>query len=198
MQSAKSIWRTPLGPREGPFPVISSSRSLQRAGFLEKTGDFDMAVQVRSIINPNGWSRNGLMVRESLDDISKMLGAFATPPHGQGYFALDRREESAQCFWWNNDGIPGSAVKQGGIKYNTDTVPGLPDIWIRLKRSGNRFVAFRSANGQEWIEMGVNNLEFSDTVYFGICQSSPGTTRYANYGPFVYTCLLYTSDAADE
>ena len=155
--------------------------------FEEKTGDFDMAVQVRSIINPNGWSRNGLMVRESLDDISKMLGAFATPPHGQGYFALDRREESAQCFWWNNDGTPGSAVKQGGIKYNTDTVPGLPDIWIRLKRSGNRFVAFRSANGQEWIEMGVNNLEFSDTVYFGICQSSPGTTRYANYGPFVYT-----------
>ena len=66
-----------------------------------KTGDFDMAVQVRSkSINPNGaWSRNGLMVRESLDDISKMLGAFATPPSsGQGYFALDRREESAQCF----------------------------------------------------------------------------------------------------
>ncbi|MBC8243773.1 MAG: hypothetical protein H8E20_05210 [Verrucomicrobia bacterium] len=155
--------------------------------FEEKTGDFDMAVQVRSISNPNGWARNGLMVRESLDDISKMLGAFATPPHGQGYFALDRREESAQCFWWNNDGTPGSAVKQGGIKYGNDTVPGLPDIWIRLKRSGNRFTAFRSGNGEDWIELGVNTLEFSDTVYFGICQSSPGATRYANYGPFVYT-----------
>ena len=155
--------------------------------FEEKTGDFDMAVQVRSISNPNGWSRNGLMVRESLDDISKMLGAFATPPHGQGYFALDRREESAQCYWWNNDGTPGSAVKQGGIKYGNDTVPGLPEVWIRLKRSGNRFIAFRSSNGEDWIEMGVNTLEFSETVYFGICQSSPGTTRYANYGPFVYT-----------
>ena len=155
--------------------------------FEEKTGDFDMAVQVRSINNPNGWSRNGLMVRESLDDNSMMLGAFATPPSGQGYFALDRREAAAACFWWNNDGTPGSAVKQGGIKYDTDTVPGLPDIWIRLKRSGNRFTAFRSANGGDWIELGGNNLEFSETVYFGICQSSPGTTRYANYGPFVYT-----------
>jgi hypothetical protein len=155
--------------------------------FEEKTGDFDMAVQVRSIDIPNGWARNGLMVRESLDDNSKMLGAFATPPHGQGYFALDRREASAACFWWNNDGTPGSAVKQGGIKYGTDTVPGLPDVWIRMKRSGNRFTAFRSANGEDWIEMGVNTLEFSDTIYFGICQSSPGTSRYANYGPFVYT-----------
>lgn len=155
--------------------------------FEEKTGDFDMAVQVRSISNPNAWARNGLMVLKSLDDLSKMLGAFATSSHGQGYFALDRREDSAQCFWWNNDGTPGSAVKQGGIKYGTDTVPGLPNLWIRMKRSGNRFTAFRSSNGKDWIEMGKNNLEFSDTVYFGICQSSPETTRYVNYGAFVYS-----------
>ncbi|MBT3843228.1 MAG: hypothetical protein HOF61_13735 [Verrucomicrobia bacterium] len=66
--------------------------------FEEKIGDFDMAVQVRSIDNPNGWSRNGLMVRETLDDNSMMLGAFATPSSGQGYFALERREAGCCVF----------------------------------------------------------------------------------------------------
>jgi hypothetical protein len=105
--------------------------------FEEKTGDFDMAVQVPKIDNPGGaWARNGLMVRETLDDNSMMLGAFATPSSGQGYFALERREESVNPQWWNNNGTPGSAVLQGGIKYGTDTVPGLPNLWIRMN-SGN-------------------------------------------------------------
>ena len=130
--------------------------------FEEKTGDFDMAVQVPKIDNPGGaWARNGLMVRETLDDNSMMLGAFATPPSGQGYFALERREESVNPQWWNNNGTPGSPVLQGGIKYGTDTVPGLPILWVRMKRYGNRFTALRSANGQDWIEMGVTNLELS-------------------------------------
>ena len=160
--------------------------------FEEKTGDFDMAVQVPKIDNPGGaWARNGLMVRETLDDNSMMLGAFATPPSGQGYFALERREESVNPQWWNNNGTPGSPVLQGGIKYGTDTVPGLPNLWIRMKRSGNRFTAFRSANGQDWIEMGVTNLEFSETVYFGISQAQHSGTKgyaaYTNYGPFFYS-----------
>ena len=62
------------------------------------------------------WARNGLMVRESLEDYSKMLGAFVTPPSGltnQGYVALERREDSANCFWWNNNGTPGSRSNMG-------------------------------------------------------------------------------------
>ena len=168
--------------------------------FEEKTGDFDMAVQVTEIENAGGsWARNGLMVRESLEDYSKMLGAFVTPPSGlsnQGYFALERREDSAGCFWWNNNGTPGSPVKHGVINYDTDAVPGLPDLWLRMKRTGNRFTAFRSANGQDWIEMGVNNLVFSDTIYFGICQARhAGATsfvRYKNYGPFIYKGTVIT------
>ena len=168
--------------------------------FEEKTGDFDMAVQVTEIENAGGsWARNGLMVRESLEDYSKMLGAFVTPPSGlsnQGYFALERREDSAGCFWWNNNGTPGSPVKHGVINYDTDAVPGLPDLWLRMKRTGNRFTAFRSTNGQDWIEMGVNNLEFSDTIYFGICQARhAGATsfvRYKNYGPFIYKGTVIT------
>ena len=109
----------------------------------------------------------------------------------QGYFALERREESVYPQWWNNNGTPGSPVLQGGIKYGTDTVPGLPNLWIRMKRSGNRFTAFRSANGQDWIEMGVTNLEFSETVYFGISQAqysgTKGYAAYTNYGPFFYS-----------
>ena len=162
--------------------------------FEEKNGDFDVAVQVSDIQNGGGsWARNGLMVRESLEDYSKMLGAFVTPPSGltnQGYFALERREDSANCFWWNNNGTPGSPVKHGVINYDTAAVPGLPNLWLRLKRTGNKFTAFRSADGQDWIEMGVNELEFSETVYFGICQARhAGATsigRYKNYGPFVY------------
>jgi len=168
--------------------------------FKEKKGDFDIAVQVTEIENAGGpWARNGLMVRESLEDYSKMLGAFVTPPSGlsnQGYFALERREDSAGCFWWNNNGTPGSPVKHGVINYETDAVPGLPDLWLRMKRTGNRFTAFRSANGQDWIEMGVNNLEFSDTIYFGICQARhAGATsfvRYKNYGAFIYKGTVIT------
>ncbi|MCP4826553.1 MAG: LamG domain-containing protein, partial [Shimia sp.] len=55
----------------------------------------------------------------------------------------------------------------------------------------NRFTAFRSANGLDWIEMGVTNLEFSETVYFGISQAQHSGTKgyaaYTNYGPFFYT-----------
>lgn len=177
----------------GGFDVWSNADDFTFL-FEEKNGDFDMAVQVTEIENAGGsWARNGLMIRKSLEDYSKMLGAFVTPPSGltnQGYFALERREDSANCFWWNNSGTPGSPVKHGVINYGNDAVPGLPNLWIRMKRSGNKFTAFRSDDGQNWIEMGVNELEFSETVYFGICQSRHAGTssfvRYQNYGPFVY------------
>ncbi len=118
------------------------------------TGDIDVTARVASITRASNGSRAGVMVRETLAAGSRH--ALASTSAGNGY-AFRRRIDP--------DGY--STSSSGG----SGAAPG----WVRLVRTGNRFEAFRSANGSTWTSMGADTVPMGEAVFVGIAVTSRTT-----------------------
>ena len=53
------------------------------------------------------------------------------------------------------------------------TMPG----WFRLRRAGNVFTAFQSADGVAWFTVGSSTIAIPTTYYVGFAASSGDTTN---------------------
>lgn len=119
------------------------------------TGDVDVKVRVRSISNAHGWSKTGVMVRESLTAGSRHAFALLAASGGYGFH---RRID------------PGGFTTSGtGV---ASTAPG----WVRLVRTGANFEAFRSSDGVTWVSLGTDVVPMADSVYVGIATTSHNTS----------------------
>ncbi|MCL5098699.1 MAG: Ig-like domain-containing protein [Candidatus Omnitrophica bacterium] len=138
--------------------------------YLEQSGDFDIKVQVASFENANPWARSGLMVRESLEPGSRNLTCAATPPPaGQNCYMATIRT--------NTDDLTGDWGSRPAKE------AAHPNIWVRLKRTGNEFVGYHGTNGFNWVEFARTTMEFPSSLYLGLCTSwAPGNTAYRNFG----------------
>lgn len=48
----------------------------------------------------------------------------------------------------------------------------IPDVWLRLRRWGDQFGAFRSVNGADWTLMGQTVLPLADPIRLGLAACS--------------------------
>ncbi|MGB7157340.1 MAG: fibronectin type III domain-containing protein [Tepidisphaeraceae bacterium] len=131
-----------------------------------RTGDFDVRVQIASFTAPDGKAKAGLMVRESLDAGSQNLFAGVTITDG---YRFSRRSAT-------------NGLTTNVFKGNTVT---FPNAWVRLRRQGNTFTAYRSTDGQSWTQMGQVTQALPATVFFGLATSSKSnsvtaTAQYRN------------------
>jgi hypothetical protein len=151
-------------------------------------GDFDIRVQVSSLEPRNVRSFAGLMARESMDGESRcfMAGVWPTGTTldgsggGQGgdaYVPIYRESVGGGVADWGFE-IP-------GVSY--------PNAWLRLKREGDTFSAFRGTNGMDWTFWASHTVEvpFLTELFIGLAtysaNNSPGQTvhaEYRNYGPY--------------
>jgi hypothetical protein len=155
--------------------------------YQPRVGDFDVRVQVSRLDATNAWSKAGLMVRDSLAPTSRNLTAVVTPAgptadSSQGadtYMASWRVAPNAPTTEW--DGTGSSA----GVPY--------PNAWIRLRREGNTFTAYRGTNGIDWTLFARMNLDIlesplPETVFLGLATTSHNnnsnqttTAHYQNF-----------------
>lgn len=154
------------------------------------TGDFDVRVRVESLEAANRWSKAGLMVRESLSADSRHIFAAVNPigltrdgkSGGQGENAYDLPIRS----------VAGGATADWSLPTSNLNAPSYPNAWIRLKRRGNEFTAFRSPNGMDWTPIGeilqIYPDTFPETVYVGLATTArnaspdyPVLARYRDY-----------------
>ena len=120
-------------------------------------GDIDVAARLASLdTSTTGSAKAGLMIRESLTAGSRH--AFALIAGGQGY-AFDRR------------------IDPGGVTGHTSGGSGAAPGWIRLVRTGSRFEAFRSAEGQNWTSIGSDTVPMAESVYVGLAVTSRSTSQ---------------------
>jgi regulation of enolase protein 1 (concanavalin A-like superfamily) len=119
------------------------------------SGDLDVVARVRSLQYTDAWSKAGVMVRETL--ASDARNAMALISAGKGY-----------SFQWRHD--------TGGLSAKTAGGNGTAPAWVRLKRTGNRFEAFRSADGISWTSFGVQFVAMASTVYVGLAVTSHDST----------------------
>jgi endonuclease/exonuclease/phosphatase family metal-dependent hydrolase/regulation of enolase protein 1 (concanavalin A-like superfamily) len=122
-----------------------------RFAYTMLKGDGEIVARVASIQNVDGWTKAGVMMRESLAAGSKH--AFMLLSAGRGY-AFQRRTS------FQSD----SASTSGG----SGAAPG----YVRLVRRGSTFTAYKSSNGSSWTSIGSTSISMVSTIYVGVAVTS--------------------------
>ena len=119
--------------------------------YQQVTGDVDVSARVASLTNTDAWAKAGVMIRASLSAGSTHASMVISS--GKGY-AFQRRPTT-------------SADSE-----NTDGGAGVAPGWVRVKRTGSLFTAYKSTNGTTWTVVGSDSITMSNTVYVGIAVTS--------------------------
>ncbi len=144
--------------------------------FVHKTytNDFDVKVRVNSVTQngaPGGDPKAALMARADLSPGSPNVSLNVVST--RGYLEYLYRP--------TQDG--------GTTEFNPSTSPGLTfPQWIRLRRSGNQFISYRSADGVAWTKISEGEVVMPATLEVGL-NTNPdidqaGATLSVSYSSF--------------
>ena len=156
--------------------------------YEEVEGDFDVVLCVESIENNNVWSKAGLAFRATLDGNSPHVSMLATPERVQMTYRPTAGAAS----------LEDSTVRNyGSVTY--------PSNWIRLKRVGGLFTAYRSLDGNYWTYVGEANedkVQLPAAGYLGIVYSTQDQDNYhtavvSGYNSQYVAPALPTPDPSD-
>jgi glucose/arabinose dehydrogenase/regulation of enolase protein 1 (concanavalin A-like superfamily) len=134
------------------------------------TGDFDIAVRVASVTQPDLYTKAGLMVRDSLAANARHIMALVFPSNAA------RNNNTGGYEFQSRDTIGGSA----SAIYPPQPQPRVayPNTWLRLRRSGDSFTAYSSSDGLNWRLYATKVLDLPDTLFLGLAltaHTSSGT-----------------------
>lgn len=116
------------------------------------TGDCLIEAQVTSVTNTNSWAKAGVMIRESVAANAANVFVLVTPSSGVG--VQQRPTTGAQTTFTSG---PWGA-----------TAP----YWVRLRRTGNTFIASVSADGTTWTTLATYTATMGATVQVGFAVTS--------------------------
>ncbi len=152
--------------------------------YLQVEGDFDVAVQISFMDNfglaqdqPPHPVKAGLMMREALQPSARYIAIWAAQPSDDfpDAFQFDFRSEQG--------GYLGVSGFEYGYLNQKDAIYArqLPNIWVRLRREGERVFAFASEDGQTWIAPSRPSFDndLGPTAYLGVAASSAEDGGYA-------------------
>jgi len=117
--------------------------------YQKQIGDFDFRARIASLENTDEWAKAGLMVRQSLTPESEHAFVGITPSK---VFVQFRP-------------VPGD-TESGPIL----SAPALPNQWVRIVRSGDKFITYHAtdAKGANWNMICVLKFKLKDPVYAGM------------------------------
>ena len=154
--------------------------------FKPLSGDFDIAVRVESFMPAHLYSKAGLMIRETLETDSPhlMFLVFADnePRHNNlGAYEMQFRAVAGE----DCRGIYPVVRPPSPPEFPA----AFPNSWLRVRRRGDLFSAFASADGKIWKTYGEHRLALASTVKCGPALTShhPDVTAKAvfrNYTEF--------------
>ena len=123
--------------------------------YQQVSGDMDVSLRVASQSLSHEWARAGVMIRATLETGAPYAATLITAGHG---YAFQRRLASGTTTTYTNG--------------NAGAAPG----WVRIKRTGSLFTAYRSSDGQTWTAIASDSVSMNNQVYVGIAVSSYSTT----------------------
>ena len=155
--------------------------------YEEVEGDFDVVLCVEDIEYNNQWSKAGLAFRATLDANSPHVSMLATPVRVQMTYRPTASATSVDSTSRNYDGVT------------------YPSNWIRLKRVGDLFTAYRSLDGNYWTyvgEVAESTAQMPATGYLGIVYSTQDEDNYhtavvSGYNSQYVAPALPTPDPSD-
>ena len=143
--------------------------------YLEQTGDFDLAARIESLSAADTYTKAGLMAREELSNNSPHIFFQIFPNNNPrnknngGYEFQYRPAKAADM----------KAIYPAKHEGTPEFPVNYPNTWIRLKREGNSFTGFYSADGKNWKPYTTFSLELSKKIYLGLAVTSHNTAKSA-------------------
>ena len=127
--------------------------------YRQVTGDFDVKVRVQSVIQRDLYTKAGIMARANLNANSANVFALLMPSE-MGHRLTSRATDGAL---------------QTSLGSGPTTFPG----WLRLRRVGDNFTAFRSTDGVTWTPITTRTVtvDMPDTIYLGLAVTSHNNSQ---------------------
>lgn len=135
--------------------------------YASMSGDGELTARVDDLTATDSWTKAGVMIRESLGASSRYAYTLVSATNGA---AFQYRRST------------GGNAGPGGVFDGTTRTPS----WVRLRRVGNRFTAYVSADGQSWRQQGNSiDIGMSSRTYVGLAVTSHrdgaiATARFSN------------------
>ncbi|MCD8535544.1 MAG: hypothetical protein LR011_12485 [Verrucomicrobia bacterium] len=164
--------------------------------YEEIDGDFDRRVQIRRLVPQGADDRAGLMVRGGLESIAQVLKIAVSGltgeedetgvPIGRNRVEVMVRQDGTQLEDILNAPAGYSAISRS----LPNPAAAMPDLWLRISRSGNHFRMYLSNDGSTWNQIGeryfmgmpgkvfVGTYAAATTVDAGVV-----TADFTSYGP---------------
>jgi len=117
--------------------------------YVYQTGGTNCSItaKVLAVSNSNGSAKGGVMIRETLatNAVDCLVDIMAS--------------NGAENIWRNTTGGSCSSAVNSGI---------IAPYWVRVTRSGSKFIGYRSANGTTWTPMATNTITMANSVNIGL------------------------------
>ena len=136
--------------------------------YQQLTGDSSIVTQVSSVDYVDAWVKAGVMMRETLNANSKHAFMIVSPGKG---LAFQRRAAT------------------GGESTHTAGGSGSSPYYVKLKRAGSTFTAYKSLDGVSWTTVGSQTITMASTIYVGLAVTShvDGSLADATFSKTVMT-----------
>jgi Bacterial Ig domain len=131
--------------------------------------DGSVTARLRSVQNTGNNTRVGVMIRETLATGSRYSFMGASP---DGAFRWQGRTST------------------GGSTSSSNSGSGsFPNVWLRVVRTGNTLVAYKSTNSTNWTQVDSRSITMSSVVYGGLVVAS-GNSSTLNTSLFDNVALV--------
>ena len=118
-------------------------------------GDGSVIAKVATQEATDGWSKAGVMIRESLAAGSRYAATFISPSNG---YAFHYRSNT------------------NGGSTNANTTGVTAPYWVKITRTGNLFTSEVSADGTTWTTVGTVTISMNSSAYIGLALTSHNDT----------------------
>lgn len=142
----------------GRISIASSGEDIwdDRDGFYFVYQPFtatngEIVAKIRSLPNTNAWAKCGVMFRANLDPSSPHAFMALTPQNGRAF----------QYRW-----------SQGGQSYNTNQGAYTAPYWVKLVKTGDKYVGYTSPDGTTWSAVDSTNVSMGSYPYVGIAYTT--------------------------
>lgn len=152
----------------GSASALSGTYTVNGAGNISGTadnfcfvyqslsGDGEIRFRINSAADTGTSGRAGVMIRESLTSGSRYAFMGISP---DGTFRWHRRTSTS-----------------GNTSSTTSTVGALPNVWVRLVRTGNSIYGYSSVDGVTWTKVSSRNISMAANIYVGLAVASGNST----------------------
>jgi len=162
------------GVTNGLYTVQSSGNLTSSSDnflflFQSLSGDGEIRAQVASVQNTSSSAIAGVMIREALTSSSKYALTGISP---NGAFRWQRRSSTGG----------GTSTTKGGNG-------SLANAWVRLVRTGNTLLGYKSNDGANWTLINSSTINMAPNIYVGFVVAS-GTTSTMSSSTFTNPTVI--------